>query len=256
MNENEYIREDIVTDDRSRLLCKTIERIPTRSQRLGYSGLIRSGYSPDKLRVWVFGPSRRPRVWRKCNTPSAEPIPDDETTTRAAAILADLSRASRRYGRHAEDVAQEAFRLIWEGITGDNPQSWIDLDDYKGTLRKAVRRARQSVVFRHVPPPLHRLLALQSPPDSTLYDGPTECFEALSRIAPDMPAMESALLSVAASMGIDRAGNTSEQWEALAEMISAAEGKANVITKSSVERRLGLARVFVILGSLVADSVE
>jgi hypothetical protein len=256
-------RVDSVTDREGNVLCHTSERHPTSSQRLGYTGLIRSGYSPDRLSSWAFGPSKGRRFWsRLCahasaviERPSAEPIPDDEANTRAKSIMADLNRISRRYGRHAEDVAQESFRLVWEGLNSGDPPSWIDLDDYKGTLRRAVRRARQLVVFRHVPPPLHRLLALQAPPESTLHDGPKECFEALSRMVPDMPSREAALLAFAGSLGFDRHDTPAEKWEVMAEIISESEGKATVITKSTVERRLSLARVFVVLGSILADSV-
>lgn len=237
-------------------ICRIDQRPPTRTQRLGYSGLIQSRYSPDQLRVWVFGPKRSGKPWRKVGGEGVRPLPDDGSDDLAVMIQADLSRISRRYGRHAEDVAQESFRLIWEGITSDSPPEWIDLDDYKGTLRRAVRRARPIVVFRHVPPPLHQLLALQAPPDSTLYDGPAECFSALMRLTPDLPAKEAALLSVAASIGFDRQNTPAEQWDILGEMLSEIEGRSNVMSRSSVERRLNLSRVFTILGSIIADSNE
>lgn len=267
--------QTIFNDDQA--TCRIDQALPARSQRLGYTGLLQS--PEDAVEIHFLGVDRRGNRWRyihrtpehiartvyRCgnyqrgvieHVPPVNPLPDDGSDDMAVMIIADLNRASRRYGRHAEDVAQEAFRLVWEGITSDDPPGWIDFDDYKGTLRKAVRRARQLVVFRHVPPPLHQLLRLSAPPDSTLYDGPAECFSALSRMVPDMPARAAELIAVAASLGFDRNDTPADQWEVLAEMISEAEEKTTVVAKSTVERRLGLARVFVVLGSIIADSVE
>lgn len=254
-----------ITNSDGAEVCLIDQALPSRSQRLGYTGLIRSGYSPDKLRVWAFGPSKGRRLWsRLCahacaviERPSAKPIPEDEANTRAAAIIADLSRISRRYGRWSEDVAQEAFAILWEALSSDTLPKWVNRSDYRETLRKAVRRARKAVVVRHVPPPLHRLLSLAAPEPSTLHDGPGEVDNAIARLLPSVGEYDRGLVALCASMGMTPSDDsTPEQWGAVVDCVSAVERKdSSKISVKTARRRVAQARTAVGLSLILADSV-
>ena len=254
----------VITNSDGAEVCLIDQALPARSQRLGYTGLIRSGYEPDRLSVWVFGPNSLPE-WRCLSfptgddkqAPSAEPIPDDEANTRAKSIMADLNRISRRYGRWSEDVAQEAFSILWEALTADTLPRWVNRNDYRETLRKAVRRARKAVVVRHVPPPMHRLLSLEAPPESTLVDGPGEVDSAIARLLPTVGEYDRGLVALCASMGMTPSeDSTPEQWGAVVDCVSAVEREdSSKISVKTARRRVAHARTVIGLSLVLADSV-
>ena len=276
-------RIERITDQDGNLLAVTTQREPSRCQRRGYTGILQSppedtaeccywgemigrdvGGNETSREYWqqwidiplslcrvVYGIARLKRDEEHCEpdpepydpAPSALPLPEDDLVSE---LISDIRRRCWRFGlQHFPDMVQEVFALVWDAMSSDSPPEWFSLDDYQGTLTRAIRQARHRVIVRSVPYPEHTVARMEAKEQAKVPDEPAEQLrDWLTALLPELPEREASYLAFV--------GDRSPDANLLAELLDVSERTAY--------RRSSSAKTAVILAALIEslrlDSVQ
>ena len=272
-------RIERITDQDGNLLAVTTQREPSRCQRRGYTGILQSppedtaeccywgemigrdvGGNETSREYWqqwidiplslcrvVYGIARLKRDEEHCEpdpepydpAPSALPLPEDDLVSE---LISDIRRRCWRFGlQHFPDMVQEVFALVWDAMSSDSPPEWFSLDDYQGTLTRAIRQARHKVIVRSVPYPEHAVAKMAAKEQATIGDEPAEDVKRwLVALLPSLPDEMASYLAYIS----DRQSES----QLVADLLG--------VSLRTVERRKSLAKTSAILAALLESHIE
>lgn len=261
-----------IEDKDGNLIAITTQRQPVKCQRLGYTGIIQSepedttrvgwygelairdesgeivGYqpwlanhdAPDSLTWSVYGFSRDRSVdICRYDPPSALPLPEDDLVTE---LLSDIRKRCWRFGlSYFSDMVQETFSLVWDAMSAENPPTWFDSDDYQGTLTKAIRQARHTVIVRSVPFPEHVVSRMAAKEQQKVTDEPAE--DVKRWLTALLPALPDEMASYLAYIS-DRQSES----QLVADLLG--------VSLRTVDRKKSLAKTSAILAALLSSQLD